>query len=496
MSSIANSPLHPGVKQPSYDRSQLQPRIVHLGFGAFHRAHQGLYTDEVLRQQDGDWGTCVVKLYSGADHIRALRAQDHLYTVLEKSASSSSARVIGGVCDSLHPELDGMAALLEKLAEPQVAIVSLTITEKGYCVKPGGGELDLDNTQIAHDLAQPEAPRSAIGVIVAGLRLRRDRGLAPFSVLSCDNMPSNGKVARHAVIDFARALDPMLADWIETRVTFPCTMVDRIVPAADTETLNEIETLLGVLDPCAVACEPYRQWVIEDDFAAGRPAWETAGAELVRDVLPYEEMKLRMLNGSHSFLAYLGALAGYETISDCMRDPCYKQAVRELMLKEQAVTLNMPEGVDLIAYADSLIERFCNPSLKHRTLQIAMDGSQKLPQRLLDPVRVHLTEGTPFPHLALGIAGWMRYVSGVDEQGRPIEVCDPMAAELGAICVAHEDPVQRVRALLQTETIFRDDLANNETFIDQVTQSYLALATKGAKAAVADLSTHTGGNPR
>ncbi|WP_417617133.1 mannitol dehydrogenase family protein [Oceanisphaera sp.] len=484
---IANTELDPSVKTVSYDPSHLKTRIVHLGFGAFHRAHQALFNDELAARHHSDWGQCVVKLFSGADEISALRAQNHLYTVVEKGAAQTDVKIIGVVRESLHPQLDGIDAILEKMADPDVAIISLTITEKGYCVDPATGRLDKENALIAHDLTDPAHPQSAIGYLVQALQIRRERGLGGFSVMSCDNVPENGQLVRQVVLDFAAQRDQELADWIATHASFPSTMVDRIVPAATPEMLAEIGGLLGVEDPCAIACEPFRQWVIEDNFVAGRPQWEEVGAELVQDVVPFEEMKLRMLNGSHSFLAYLGYLGGYQHIDDTMTDDHYRRAALALMTKEQAPTLNMPAGTNLTAYAEMLIERFANPNLKHRTWQIAMDGSQKLPQRLLQPIRTHLQRGSDFSHLALGVAGWMRYVSGVDEQGQAIEVRDPMAEQLKSICDQHGLNASVVPALAGVEAIFGADLAAKPVFIDAVTQAYIKLVTDGARAAVAAL---------
>jgi fructuronate reductase len=265
---ITNHPLNNGITLPAYDRSVLQTRIVHLGFGAFHRAHQALFTHEMLEKTGSDWGFCEVNLIGGEALIEQLRRQDHLYTVAEKGAESTDVKIIGSVNESLHPDFDGIDAVLEKMAEPQVAIVSMTITEKGYCVDPATGKLDKENPLVAHDLDNPSAPKSALGYIVQALKLRRERGLPAFTVLSCDNVQENGHVARAAILEFVRLADQELAEWVEANVTFPCTMVDRIVPAATEDTLNEITELLGVEDPCGIACEPFRQWVIEDNFVA------------------------------------------------------------------------------------------------------------------------------------------------------------------------------------------------------------------------------------
>lgn len=470
---------------PTYDRSKLVSRIVHLGFGAFHRAHQAVYADILAAEHGSDWGYTEVNLIGGEQQIADLNHQDNLYTVAEMSADAWTARVVGVVKEALHAQVDGLETVLAKMCEPQVAIVSLTITEKGYCHSPATGQLMLDHPFIAADLQNPHQPKSAPGVVVEALARRKAAGLPAFSVMSCDNMPENGHVMRNVVCAYARAVDAALADWIESHVTFPSTMVDRIVPAVTPETLDKIEQLTGVRDPAGVACEPFRQWVIEDNFVAGRPAWEKAGAELVSDVIPFEEMKLRMLNGSHSFLAYLGYLAGYQHINDCMGDENYRRAAHDLMLKEQAPTLKV-QNVDLARYADLLIARYTNPALRHRTWQIAMDGSQKLPQRMLDSVRWHLADSSSFTLLALGVAGWMRYVGGVDEQGNAIEVCDPLLPVIQAAVAQSEEGESRVKALLAIEAIFGKDLPLNGQFVDQVINAYLSLLSKGAKATVAE----------
>ncbi|BDH47260.1 D-mannonate oxidoreductase [Salmonella enterica subsp. enterica serovar Choleraesuis] len=483
---IASQPLP--VALPDSNRSRLVSRIVHLGCGAFHRAHQALYAHELNQQFGSDWGICEVNLRSfGKTLIDDLKKQDLLYTVAERGASGSELKIVGSMTEALLSDEDGVETILEAMARPQTAIVSLTITEKGYCTTGSSGELDLQHPEIRSDLQNPQQPTTAIGYITEALARRRDRGLPGFTVLSCDNIRENGRVARSAVLGLARARSPQLAEWIEQHASFPCTMVDRIVPAATPETLQEIADSLGVFDPCAIACEPFRQWVIEDNFVAGRPQWEKVGAQLVADVVPFENMKLRMLNGSHSFLAWLGYLGGYQTIADTMANPAYRQAALSLMLDEQAPTLSMPADVSLSDYAHKLIERFANPALRHRTWQIAMDSSQKLPQRLLDPVRQRLACGASWAHLALGIAGWMRYVEGVDEQGEPIEVVDPLLERFNQINQRYQG-LERVNALLAIEEIFGSDLPLNAEFVAAVTEAWQRLHASGAKAAVAMLS--------
>ncbi|MCU6665173.1 mannitol dehydrogenase family protein [Silvania hatchlandensis] len=484
MKTIASTTLPAHVLQPQYDRQKLRSRIVHFGFGAFHRAHQALLTDRVLNARGGDWGICEISLFSGDTLMSQLRAQDHLFTVLEKGADGNQPIIVGAVHECLNAKLDSLAAIIEKFCEPQVAIVSLTITEKGYCIDPATGALDTANERIIHDLENPDQPHSAPGILVEALHRRRERGLSPFSVLSCDNIPDNGHVVKNAVLGMANKRSPALAAWIAEHVSFPGTMVDRIVPAATDASLAEIAREVGVEDPCAISCEPFVQWVIEDNFVAGRPQWEAADVQMVQDVLPWEQMKLRMLNGSHSFLAYLGYLAGFAHINDCMADASLRDAARRLMLNEQAPTLRIT-GVDLTAYADSLINRFANPALQHRTWQIAMDGSQKLPQRMLEGIRIHRQKGTAWPLLALGVAGWMRYVSGVDDAGNAIDVRDPLSDKIRAL-VETSSEQERVTALLTLSEIFGNDLPQDAQFVNAITQAWQRISQSGARQAVID----------
>lgn len=470
-----------------YSRSQLKPKIVHIGFGAFHRAHQALFADELAQISQSDWGYCEISLLGGDKLIENLRQQDHLFTVVEKGVDGPGIKTVGSVCESLHLKLDGHEKIIEKIAAPETCIVSITITEKGYGIDLHSERLDTNNPFIKIDLDNFNEPKSAIGCIVQGLKRRMERNLTPISVMSCDNMPENGRKTQNAIVDFAQIVDPQLALWIQDHITFPSTMVDRIVPALSEEAQAEIDSLVGEHEPCGIICEPFRQWVIEDNFAAGRPEWEKVGVELVNDVLPYEEMKLRMLNGSHSFLAYLGYLAGYEHISDCMQDSEFKQAAYNLMMAEQAPTLSIGQQVDLQAYAQSLIERYSNPNIKHRTWQIAMDGSQKLPQRMLESVSWHITHQSEYPYLALAIAAWIKYVGGVDEKGQRIDVRDPKAEELYNRFHSCNNEVARVRTLLDIPAIFGSELPAEYQFVDAVTQAYQRVELIGAKRAVSEL---------
>ncbi|PJG59262.1 mannitol dehydrogenase family protein [Aeromonas cavernicola] len=464
---------------PTYDRQRLVPRIVHLGVGAFHRAHQAVYADELASEHGSDWGYVEINVRSGGELIAHLQAQDHLFSVSEMSQHGWQSRVVGVVRRALYVGQEGISAVLAALSDADVAIISMTVTEKGYCYVPATGELDMAHPAICHDVAHPTAPTSMPGIVVAALAQRRAAGLSGVSIMSCDNMPENGKVTKQVVLALARQWEPELAEWIDQHCRFPSTMVDRIVPAVSAETAQQIAAQLGVPDAAGVVCEPFRQWVVEDDFVAGRPEWQRVGVELVSDVVPYEEMKLRMLNGSHSFLAYLGYLAGYEHINDCMADPHFAHAARQLMLNEQAPTLRV-SGVDIPGYADSLLMRYTNPALKHRTWQIAMDGSVKLPQRLLEPIRHNLKAVRDIRFQSLAVAAWMRYVSGLDEQGGVIDVRDPMLTQLQTAVQNSADGEARVHALLSIEAIFGQDLPLNRRFRDAVLSAYLSLQQQGA----------------
>ncbi|MTI16316.1 mannitol dehydrogenase family protein [Rhodobacteraceae bacterium RKSG542] len=479
--------LPASVEQPSYDRSALKPRIAHIGFGAFARAHTAMHLHETLAKGGGDWGMRVIELFGTADLFDKLAENDHLYTLVETSDAGTETRLLGAVCDTQHIARDGVEAIINGFAEPDLKIISLTVTEKGYCVK--NEHLDTDNAWIQEDLANPSSPKTAIGLIVAGLAKRRELGNGPITVMSCDNLPNNGVLTGISIREFAAKVDADLAAWIEENVTFPSTMVDRIVPALTDESRAIVkEQLGGQADPNGIVCEPFRQWVVEDNFKAGRPQWELAGAQLVADVEPFEEMKLRTLNGSHSFLAYLGFLGGKETISDCMADPVYAAEVRKLMVNEQIPTLHVPEGVDLIGYADMLCKRFANSQLKHRTWQIASDGTQKMPQRWLNSVRFHMEQGTDHRHLILGVGGWMNYIRA-DRNGETYEIQDPMKDVLAEIVAKYGDNREAyVNALLALDAVFPADLVAKEEFTKAIHAAYAEVADKGAAQAVADLA--------
>lgn len=458
--------------------------IVHLGLGAFFRAHGALYVAEAMAASGGDWGIAGVSLRSPA--IRdALAPQGGAYTLLELGPEGETARVIEAVAELLVAPEDP-EAVLARLADPAVRIVTLTVTEKGYCHSPATGRLDPSHPDILHDLANP-LPRSAPGFLVRALARRREAGQRPFTALTCDNLPSNGRLLRAIVLDLARALDPVLADWIAAEARFPSTMVDRIVPATTETDIARVARITGRQDAAPVLHEPFRQWVVEDDFVdAARPDLGAVGVELVTDVAAHEHMKLRMLNGTHSPLAYLGYLAGHETIADTVADPVFAAYVRRLWSREIIPTVEPPPEVDLADYAERLFDRYRNPAIRHRTWQIAMDGSQKLPQRLLGTIAGAFDDGRAVPCLALAVAGWMRYVGGTDERGQPIDVRDPLAARLRALSDGAADAEARVAALLAVREVFPEPLAAR--LLRPVTAAYRRIEAAGARGAVAELA--------
>lgn len=478
--------LSPKIRRPTYDRARLTPGIVHLGLGAFARAHLCEYTDDALERGFGPWGVVGASLQR-PDQRDRLKPQDGLYTFLKRAPQGPDLRVIGAVL-AVMVAPENPAALVARMAAPETRIVSLTVTEKGYCHDPATGRLKQDHPDIVHDLAVPAAPRSAVGLLVAGLRARKAAGLGPFTALCCDNLPSNGQVLAGLVRDFAALRDDGLAGWIEANGAFPATMVDRIVPATTEADIAEVEGLLGAADAAPVIGEPFRQWAIEDVFAAGRPRWEDVGAQMVSEVAPFEFMKLRMLNGAHSSLAYLGYLAGHETVAQASADPVLARFLEGLWA-EIVPTVPAPQGVSLPEYARDLLIRFQNPAIRHRTWQIAMDGSQKLPQRLLGTIRARLKAGAPVDHLALGVAAWMRYVTGLDEAGAAIDIRDPLAdAFARRLAGTGRDAAAVSAALLGIEAMFGADLPREGAFTGPVRRHLDRLFTGGARAAAASLA--------
>ena len=480
--SAANLNRLPGdISRPAYDRARITPGIVHLGIGAFHRAHQAVAIDDLLAAGATDWGIVGTSLRSPATRD-ALAPQDCLYTLAVRSGAGTDHRIIGSVL-ACEVASENPVSLIARLFNPATRIVSLTVTEKGYCHTPQTGDLDAQHPDIIHDLQNLDAPRSAIGFLAAALERRRMSGAAPFTVLSCDNLAANGHTVERIVTQFATLRSRDLATWIEAEVAFPSTMVDRIVPETTDIDRAEISSALGVTDAWPVVTEPFTQWIVEDRFPAGRPDLAAAGVQMVSDVTPFEHMKLRLLNASHSALAYLGYLAGHETIASTMTDISFVALARQIM-DDAAPTLTMPAGTDIAAYGASLLKRFSNPALHHRTWQIAMDGSQKLPQRLLAAMSDRLRLGQPIDTHALAVAGWMRYVTGKDEQGRTIDVRDPLARELFGIAERAGPVAERLApALLGVHSIF-GALGSDPRMRSAVTEALTKLYALGARQTV------------
>ena len=451
--------------------------IVHLGIGAFHRAHQAVYTDDVMALEGGDWKITGVSLRSAGVRDQ-LQPQDCLYTLVEMDENGMSTRIISSISEVLvAPE--NPQAVIDAMSRESCKIISLTITEKGYCHHPATGRLNREHPEIAHDLNNPASPRTAIGFIVAALRERRprveqDEADIP-TILCCDNLPNNGRVLKKIVVEYALLVDEGLGHWIERNVSFPNTMVDRIAPAIDDDDVAMLANTTGYIDRGMVKTEVFKQWVIEDSFTADRPAWEKTGAMMVSDVEPFESAKLRLLNGSHSALAYLGFLNGYEYVHQVVGNADFYAYLEQLMACEILPTLEGPDGLDLSIYVQSLLHRYANHYLQHKTYQIAMDGSQKLPQRLLHTIEDRLKTGAAIDRLVLAVAAWIRYSLGFDQQGEAIEVQDPLADRFREIEQSRYSPETNLHDIhgllddyLAIDQVFDQSLAENPVFRERL----------------------------
>ena len=474
--------LPAAVARPGYQPCRHEIGIVHLGLGAFHKAHQAVYTDKVLAANGGDWTIAGVSLRSPRARDELL-PQDGLYTLGVSEGTSQSLRVIGAIRDVLVAPEDPLA-VIELLARESIHIVTLTVTEKGYCLDPASGKLEMQHPDIRHDLEFPDAPRSAIGFLCAAIQ-QRAKTSAPFTIISCDNLAGNGEKLEQAVRAMLQPADPDVLAWMETGVRFPSTMVDRIVPAMTADAREDTARMLGLRDHACVRTEPFSQWVIEDDFAGPRPAWEDAGATIVADVAPYEAMKLRLLNGPHSAIAYLGCLGGHTFVHEAMQDATFAAFIQRLMEREIAPEVVSPASFDLPGYTASLRRRFANSALRHRTAQIAMDGSQKIPQRLLPVIRQRLAKGLPIACSATVLAAWMRYATGRDLAGKPLAVDDPMSGQLADIVAAAPDGEALVRAMLSVEVVFGSDLGHSAALVAAVAAAMRHLECGGVGAAMA-----------
>ncbi|ABE58005.1 mannitol dehydrogenase family protein [Chromohalobacter israelensis] len=472
--------LDAAVATPSYDRSQLTPGIVHIGVGGFHRAHQAMYLDALMNRGEAlDWAIIGVGVMPGDTRMRdALAAQDHLYTLVVKHPDGRyEPRVIGSLIDYLFAP-DDPEAVIEAMSDPAIRIVSLTVTEGGYNIDPANGEYDLATPDVRHDLASPQTPRTTFGLVIAALQRRRERGIAPFTVMSCDNIEGNGDVARKMFTAHARALDAELGAWVEAEVSFPNAMVDRITPVTTPADCQALAKRFGVEDQWPVVCEPFTQWVLEDHFSLGRPPYERVGVQMVEDVVPYELMKLRLLNASHQALTYFGYLAGYRYAHEVCQDPLFVEFLLDYMRLEATPTLSPVPGVDLADYRQTLIERFANPEIKDTLARLCAESSDRIPKWLLPVIREQLARGGDIHRSAAVVASWARYAEGVDEQGEPIEVVDRLKERLMAVASKNRE---HPTAFIEQTALF-GELARDARFRDAYLHALHGLHTAGARA--------------
>jgi fructuronate reductase len=452
------------IQTPGYDRSAVTPGIVHLGIGAFHRAHQAVFTDDCLADGETDWGIIAASLRS-PETRDALEPQDNLYTLAVRSSDSEVLRVIGSISRVLVAR-ENPEALLDALSDPRTRIVTLTITEKGYTANLAAGELQADHPDVLHDLEKLASPRSALGFITEALVRRRKAGVQPFTLLSCDNLPNNGRTLQKVLSQFAALRDADLGRFVTEQVACPSTMVDRIVPATTDDDRTSVAARLGVHDAWPVMTEPFYQWVVEDRFPTGRPGWERSGVEFVDDVVPYEHMKLRLLNGSHSTIAAIGQVAGLETVSDTVAEPVVREFVQRYWAE---VIPTLPAKLEPAAYTRRLLARFDNTSLRHRTEQIASDSCQKIPQRILAPLRELRRAGKPTRFITHAVAVWIRSCAGFDEAGRPLRINDPLLQSWpGKPDQRTASAAEVARAFLGFSAVFEDDFARLPGFADEL----------------------------
>jgi len=467
--------LPAAIRRPAYDPARARIGIVHFGPGAFHRAHQAACIDDLLGAHP-EWAICGVSLHNLAVR-EALAPQDLLFS-LALLGERDAVRVIASLRELLHAPTQ-QATVLERLADPAVRLATLTVTEKGYCL--AGEELDLAHPDIAHDLAAPATPRSVIGYLVAGLAARRRLGLPAFSVLSCDNLAGNGRKLRRATLQYASRLDASLARWIEREATFPCSMVDSITPATDATLRQQVSDALGCIDAWPVQRESFAQWVIEDDFRHARPPLEQAGATFTRDIAGYDRAKLRLLNGAHSALAYLGSLLGLEAVRDAMRCAPLARFVERLMKECILPVTALPTDLDGNAYADTILERFRNPAIHHRLSQIAWDGSQKLPVRLLPSIAEALAQGRDIGAFCLPVSAWLQFVRRQARAGVPlVDPLDEVLRGVGRACTG--DAGADISGFLGLDAVF-GPLGADARFTAALRDAY-ALLGDGSAAAV------------
>jgi fructuronate reductase len=461
LSAASVAALPASVRRPAYDRAALKVGHAHIGVGAFHRCHQAEYVEDMLEARLGPWGLVGINLHPPRV-AEAMRAQDGFYTRTLRRDAYSETRVIGCVRDVIDvTDAASARAATEALAAPEIRVVTMTVTEKGYCLTPASGELDRGNADLLADLTGGEPPRTVLGLLTSALERRRDRRSGPVTLLSCDNIPANGRRLRTALLGFAAERDPALASWIEAHTVFPCAMVDRIVPASTPDDLDALAATLGLRDEAAVFGEPFRQWVIEDRFAADRPPWDLAGAQFVADAEPYEHIKMRVLNAAQSTLSHWGALAGLDFSWQAAADSVLSARVERMLATETAPTLPIVAGMEIGPYIATSLERIRNTAIRHRCHQIGTDGSQKIGQRLIAPLRARRARGLPAPGLERAVAGWIAYVAaGAKRYGARWAPSDPFALEVIARAEAAGGAIELARSVLAITAIFGEDLGD------------------------------------
>ena len=477
------------IPVPSYDRSEVKVGIVHFGVGGFHRAHQAMYLDRLMEQGKAlDWGICGVGVMPFDLKMKeAMQAQDCLYTLVEKAPDGSwEPRVIGSIVQYLYAP-DDPEAVIEKMADPATRIVSLTVTEGGYNFHPVTGEFDDTNPDVQADLAPGAVPKTTFGLITEALVRRRSRGVEPFTVMSCDNIQGNGHMAHEVFTAFARLRDPELGEWVESNVSFPNSMVDRITPVTTDDDRAQISERFGIEDAWPVVCEPFTQWALEDKFPSGRPPLEDVGVQVVPDVMPYELMKLRLLNASHQALCYFGYLAGYRLVHEVAQDQLFANFLLDYMNREATPTLAAVSGIDLDEYKRQLIERFSNAAVRDTVARLCAESSDRIPKWLLPVIQENLAAGRDATLSAAVVASWARYAEGVDEQGEPIKVVDRLADTLQQIAAQQrDDPL----AFVKNRELF-DDLAAEPAFTEPYLNTLNSLHSKGARATLGALATRS-----
>ena len=469
------------LRIPRYDRVALVPSVVHLSVGSFHRSHQAVYFDELARRGHTGWGLVGAGLRR-PEMREALTAQHGLYTVVERGRHADDARVVGAIRRYVFAPEDG-PSVLASLTDPRTRLVTLTITGAGYGLDPATGTLDLGHPDLAADLRDPSRPRSAIGFLVEALRIRKANGTPPFTVLSCDNVADSGRIARTAVAGRAELHDPSLAGWIEEHGAFPSSMVDRITPRTTDADRAFVAERFGVADLCPVITEPFRQWIVQDEFCDGRPPLDEVGVQFVDDVRPYALMKTRLLNASHCALGHLGSLAGLRRTDIAMGDPVFGTFVEQLMEREVAPLLPPVPGVDLDDYRATTLERLANPKLPDQLDRLCRAASGKVPRHVVPSIVAAREHGLEHPRLTLALAGWLRYLRGVDDRGRPLPLDDPLGPRLRWLArESGTDP----RRLLAERKLF-GDLGQDEEFVDELADALRSLATHGARTALREV---------